>query len=150
MSRNLYTLAVVAPACDLRLRSVIAASPDTPIVEAEATLRESAESHHQLVAFYRCLLDGWNRTHATLRNAAEELRPALLFHFDELDEGGCTWFPYDGLEALPDLAAHHVLAAGLGGDAATAFWQGLQAAGSFAAAHKFRTIVLHRVLGPSF
>jgi len=146
MSRHLYTLATIAPACDTRLRALLEAPTPGSIIAAEDLLLKSLASDDALVGSYRCLLSNWRDAHVQLREPIREVRPSLLAQLAELDARGWTTFAPDDLEGLPEIAP--IRTDHIGADEeARDLWLAIRRASRWSAVYKCPTIFLHRALG---
>jgi hypothetical protein len=149
MSRNHYTIACVAPQTERKLRSILSMASDEVIIEAENLLRDALMSETPEVAFYRVVVDGWNRTHDMLRQWARSSSPRLAECLAQLDENG--WFILEPIEVdcLKPLIHAQRDQDNLGEYGAVAMQQAMDDAAGFAASTDCRLVMLHRTLGVS-
>jgi hypothetical protein len=143
VSRNLYTIAVVAAEIESRLHSILdTKQPYERLIEAEDVLRDAVAGTQPGVAFYRVLLDGWNRTHAHFANVPADERSRWI---NDLDANGFAWPAAESLHPKSKLPASD-----RGAYTMRAMLTALNDASHFTGATGCATIVIWRVVGPSF
>ncbi len=93
MSKNLFTFSVIATKLAERL---LEARPNSScsqehhgiVCKAERILVSSLTKEPDSIAFYRCIMDGWNQTHRELRRWVKKRRPQSCSRWDEFIDSG--------------------------------------------------------------
>jgi GNAT superfamily N-acetyltransferase len=146
MSRNLYTIAVVAPAVGRELQRLRRASPDDWWQGAgERRLADETAADTPRVAFYRVVLDGWDHGLLYLAAAATG-RGSPLFRSicKQAEDRGLTVI--EASLRLPMVKAPRHRKGILNAYAITALAAALNDASGFAASTGCPIVILHRTL----
>lgn len=90
MSKNLFTFSVVVPEISEKLIEAwpISSCFQGIACEAEGILLSSLIEEPDSIAFYRCIMDGWNQTHRELQRWIKKRRPRASPQWDEFIDSG--------------------------------------------------------------
>lgn len=155
MTRNQYTFAVVSRSLERDvLRLLDGPGKDRAVAAAELIRARMDGSNGPQVAYYRDLMDGWNRTHSRHEGRIVGLFPAAAGLISQLDERGWWFGPagsFWGEDRVDPRRLVREMAAGRSGDpgryALTAFVHALVDLSEFQRATGGAGFCLWRCLG---
>jgi hypothetical protein len=155
--KYLYTVAVVSSGLGARLSALLAENRSDRLLRVESILRRDLTRNGDAIAFYRSVMDGWDKTHRFLSPYIERDFPALRGFWKRfVRQDFAVIKPNDSavLSCMAALSARQCRGIAqskgyVGGYAALALLDTIKDAARFASATKCNAYLVSRLVGPS-